>query len=207
MDGKSEKGRRNHGEGLATLPPDQSTEAWLPHSPSTGALLRDWPLYLGRSLLSQVGRKSSYESYLSRSASEWSCSPAPWVAMRWYRLSMSVWYGQKQWRWDKTRMEMATFDAWFIFCFSFVFFSVLMELSGPRPQHCALCTKAHKCFQRSTMPGEHPSVGKVRAHTQQGATQWTISGREFSKRSSGRWEKGRDWPEKFPFLKFLFSTD
>lgn len=34
MDGKSEKGRRNHGEGLATLPPDQSTEAWLPHSPS-----------------------------------------------------------------------------------------------------------------------------------------------------------------------------
>lgn len=66
MDGKSEKGRRSHGEWLATLPPDQSTEASLPHSPSTVALLRDLRLYLGRSLLSHVGR-NPLKSWTSRS--------------------------------------------------------------------------------------------------------------------------------------------
>lgn len=158
---------------LATLPPDQSTEGSLPHRPSTVALPRV-QLYLGRSLLTQLGA-SSWESDLSQSASEWSCSPAPLIAMRWYRLSMSGWYEQKQWQRDKTRMEMATFGVWFMF--SLIFFG--MELSEPHPQTLHFVHRSAQMFSKIYHAKRTP-IGQQSqgTHTQQGAMQWTISGRE-----------------------------
>lgn len=160
MDGKSEKGRRSHGEWLATLPPDQSTEASLPHSPSTVALLRDLQLYLGRSLLSWtywVGLKSWTSRSLHQSDHARPHHELPWDGTDCRcqdDMGRSNDGGTKlEWRWPHWVRGLS------FLCFAFVFF-VLMELSEPHPQHCTLCTRAHKCFQRSTMPREHRSVSK-----------------------------------------------
>lgn len=72
---------------------------------------------------------------LLQSASEWPRTPTPLIAMWWYRLSMSVGHGQKQWGWYKLRWWR-----WRSQVFSF-----WIKLSEPHPI-IAVLTRGHKLF-------------------------------------------------------------
>lgn len=103
-DGKSERGRRKPRRKKSNFY-DLKNLRWA-HIPK--------PLYFGsskvhfyRAFINTLQHLFSTSSYvckwldLEQSASEWPCLPTPLIAMWWYRLSMSVGYGQKQWRWYK----------------------------------------------------------------------------------------------------------